>query len=180
MKSSEKPLQLDYDHIAQVVFDSTRHMRGASVKKRIGLGTLTDIIRAGGPPGQVIGGAIDATQEARRISGVTDYWMYIEISLPAGSIIPTLLEISKGDSERVIAKTQQLFGNNVHIADFPESGQEIEKKSLKDLDAKHTVKVDKVNHPEPQIRPEKALIVVACPAIDGLAACKLSFMPVIL
>src|SRR6266568_5093479 len=48
------------------VFDKTRHVRGASAKKQIGLGTLTNIVKEGGPRGQVIGGAADAGLEARR------------------------------------------------------------------------------------------------------------------
>jgi len=165
VKSSEKPLELGYDDVTQVVFDKTRHVRGASPKKHIGLGTLTNIVKEGGPLGQVIGGAADAGLEARREMAVTDYWMQIEIKMPGGSIRPALLEISKDDSDRVMAKAQMLFGNNVHITDFPELGKDIEKKTLKDASTKHTVKVDRINHPDPQIRPDKALIVVACPNV---------------
>jgi hypothetical protein len=167
VKSSEKPLQLRYDDIAQVVFDNTRHVRGASTKKILGLGILTDILTEDtGPVGEVIGGGADVGLEVRRSRAVNDYWMHIEIKMPGGSTMPALLEISKGDADRVISKAQQVFGQNIHVRDFPEIGKAVDKKQLKDREAKHDVKVDKINHPEPQVRSGKALVVVACPSVD--------------
>src|SRR2546426_264615 len=99
VKSSEKPLELGYDDVTQVVFDKTRHVR--------------------------------------------------EIKMPSGSIRPALLEISKDDSDRVMAKAQMLFGNNVHVTDFCELGKDIEKKTLKDPRAKHTVKRRQDQPPRP-------------------------------
>ena len=165
VKSSEKPLELAYDDVAQVVFDSTRHVRGASTGKTIGLDTLTSIAKAGGPLGQVIGYSSDAAIELRRGMPVTDYWMQIDMKMPGGNIKPTLLEIATDDAGAVMAKAQTVFGNNVHVTDFPEVGKDIEKKTLKNARDKHTVKVDRINHPDPQLRPDKALVVVACPAV---------------
>jgi hypothetical protein len=165
VKSSEKPLEIRYDDIAHVVFDRTRHVRGGSAAEEIGLGTLTGIVSNAGGVGAAIGAAADTGNDLKKALPVTDYWMLIDMKMPGGSIRPTLLQVSRADSDRVIAKAEQLFGKDVHIALFSEIGHEIDKKDLKDAGAKHSVAVDKVNHPEPQIRPDKALVVVAFPNV---------------
>jgi hypothetical protein len=165
VKSSEKPLEIRYDDVAQVVFDRTRHVRGVSAAKEIGFGTLTDVIAQAGPVGAAIGGAADTRADLKKFGAVTDYWMLIDMKMPGGTIRQELIQVGRADSDRIIAKAEQLFGKDVHIADFPEIGHDIDKKDLKDAGAKHSVSVDKVNHPEPQIRTDKALVVVAFPNI---------------
>jgi hypothetical protein len=170
VKSSEKPLEIRYDDVAQVVFDRTRHVRGVSAAKELGFGTLSDAVSGAGALGAAIGTAIDTGTDIKRSSlPVTDYWMLIDMKMPGGSTRPELLEVRRADSERVISKAEQLFGKDVHIALFSEIGHEIDKKDLKEANAKHSLTVDKINHPEPQIRPDKALVVVAFPnvAITG-------------
>jgi hypothetical protein len=170
VKSSKKPLEIRYDDVAQVVFDRTRHVRGGSAAKELAFGTLSDMVSGAGALGAAIGAAIDVGADVKRSSlPVTDYWMLIDMKMPGGSTRPTLLQVSRADSEHVIAKAEQLFGKDMHIALFSEIGHEIDKKDLKDAGAKHSMTVDKVNHPEPPIQPDKALVVVAFPnvAITG-------------
>jgi hypothetical protein len=162
---SVKPLQIGYDDIAQVVFDRVNRIQERSAAKEIGYGTVTDIIGTAGPLGKVIKRTPEVYSRVRPLSTLTNFWMEIEIKMPGGSLQPALIELRQQDSTQVVAKAQQIFGKDVHMPDSLQIGHEIGKKTLKDAKAKHQVTVDRRNHPIPEIRPDKALVVVACPAV---------------
>jgi hypothetical protein len=116
----------------------------------------------GGALGQVIGGLAGAAIEAKHVK---DYWCYIEYKKPDGSVQPYMLEIDKESSPKVIAKMQAILGDKVTVAEFAEKEEKIDKDTLKDLQSKHEMKVEKKNHPVPEIKPDKALVVVVCPPL---------------
>ena len=61
-----------------------------------------------------------------------------------------MLIIPTESSAAVVDKLRTLFGDKAIVADVPEKAVEIEKDTLKDLQSKHDVKVDKTNHPMPE------------------------------
>lgn len=134
-------LDLNYDDIAKVSFEITTHMRGGALSQMIG-----------GIPGAIIAG-----------KHVNDYWMYVAPA--AGKSEPFLLEIQKDFSDRVIEKSKAVFGDRATIAEFSEKGEEVDKNKLKELQSKHDLKVNKETHPLPELKPDKALVVVVCPPL---------------
>ncbi|MFY9562078.1 MAG: hypothetical protein WAQ52_17735 [Terriglobales bacterium] len=135
-------IDVGYDDVVKVVFEVTTHMRG---------GALSQII--GGIPGAIIAG-----------KHVNDYWMYVEYA-KAGGVEPFLMEIQKESSDRVIEKARAVFDGRATVTEFSEKGAEINKELLRDLQSKHDFKLNKENHPLPELKPDKALVVVVCPAL---------------
>lgn len=41
--------------------------------------------------------------------------------------------------------------------------EEIKKKQLKDVESKHSLEIDRENRPMPELKPDKALVVIVCP-----------------
>lgn len=145
VKSSEKPVTIAYDDVRKVVFDVTTHMRGGAL-------------------GQMLGGISGAMVQAKHVN---DYWFYIGQS--SGSY--TVLEIPKEASPRVIDKAKALFGDKV--VEYPtQQGEKIEKETLKDLQSKHSLNEDKKQHPTPEVKPDKALVVVVCPPLAARSSGK--------
>ena len=134
-------IEIGYDDVAKVQFEVTTHMRG---------GALSQIV--GGIPGAIIAG-----------QHVHDYWMYVAPSKQGSE--PLLVEVSKDSSEKVIHKAKAVFGDRMTVAEFSEKGEDVNKDTLKDLQSKHDLKVDKEHHPLPDLKPDKALVVVACPPL---------------
>lgn len=134
---------LAYDDVGKIVFEVTTHMHGG------GYSLL-------GPAGM----AVDAQH-------VSDYWMYVA---PKGNQSEAfLLEIKKEESQKVIDQAKAVFGDRVTLADFPEKAEEIDKSRLKDLNGKYKIKYNKQDHPVPEVKPDKALVVILCPSLPGAA-----------
>jgi len=138
VKSAEKAVTIAYGDVRKVVFDVTTHMRGGAL-------------------GQMLGGISGAMVQAKHVN---DYWFYIEQT--TGSY--TVLEVPKEASPQVIDKAKALFGDKV--SEYPtQQGEKIEKETLKDLQSKHSLNEDKKQHPAPELKPGKALVVVVCPPL---------------
>ena len=138
MKSSDKPVSIPYDDVQKVIFDVTTHMRGGGL-------------------GQVLGGVTGAMIQAKHVN---DYWFYIGQTSGAH----TVLEIPKESSPQVIDKAKAIFGDKV--VEYPtQQGEKIEKDTLKDLQSKHSLDENKKEHPVPEVKPDKALVVVVCPPL---------------
>ncbi len=145
VKGYEKPVTISYDDVEKAVFDVTTHMRGGAV------GQL--LVASGSVAGGVAGIIVEAKH-------VNDYWFYI--GQKSGRY--TVLEIPKELSPQVIDKAKATFGDRV--SEYPtQQGEKIEKETLKDLQSKHSLKGDKKQHPIPEIKPDKALVVVVCPPL---------------
>jgi hypothetical protein len=148
-------LDVGYDDVVKVVFEVTTHMPG---------GMWPTMISAAGLPGMVAGPIVKSVH-------LHDYWFYVEYK-NGDHNEPVLLEVPKGSSEAMIAKATTLFGAHVTVADFKEKGEPIKNKNgeldeqlVPDLRSKQTANVDKKNHPLPEVRPDKATVVVVCPSL---------------
>lgn len=139
VKNKAHPLDVGYDDVQRLVFDLTTHMRG-------------------GGGGGLLGAAI-----ASRLA--TDHWCYLEYKGTDGSAQPFLLKVPDESSANLIEKMKGLFDSKVEIAAYVEQDSVIEKETLKDAKSKHVVRLDKQNHPIPDLRADKALVVVVCPAL---------------
>ena len=52
------------------------------------------------------------------------------------------------------------------MSEYPtQQGEKIEKETLKDLQSKHSLNEDKKQHPKPDLKADKALVVVVCPPL---------------
>jgi len=146
--SASKRLDIAYDDVAKIVFEVTTHMRG---------GRLAEMISFAGAGGAIAGNILAGKH-------VNDYWFYLEYKKPDGGA-NVLIEVPKNSSAQVIDKANEIFGSRVTVADFSERPAEIEKKQLADLHSKQALKVNKKDHPVPEVKPDKALIVVVCPRL---------------
>lgn len=143
VKADKQPLDVGYEAVEKVIFEVTRHQRG-------GWGAA------------VLGGLAGALISSGQVN---DYWCYMEYNLK-GKSRPLLLEIDKGSSENVIGKMKEIFSERVQIPGFPLAAL-FDRKSLKDLNSKHSLRFHAKNRPLPEARPDKSLVVVVCPRIPG-------------
>jgi hypothetical protein len=143
VKNQEHPLEVSYDDIQRVIFDVSTRMRGGGLS-------------------QVVGGLAGAAIASKHVS---HYWCYIEYKGPNGSVRPYMVEFPKEESQKAIERMKAVFGERATVAEFPEREETIDKNTLKDLQSKHDLKVDKKNHPLPELKPDKALVVVVCPPL---------------
>jgi hypothetical protein len=140
---SERPIQVKYDDVLKVVFDVSTHMRG---------GALSSLV------GGVAGAAI-ASQH------VSDYWCFLEYRGADGTARGYMLEVAQDASAKVIAAMRATFGDRVSVTEFAEKEASVDKRSLKAIDSKHALSIDKKNHPIPEPMADKALVVVVCPPL---------------
>ncbi|MCL4488920.1 MAG: DUF2846 domain-containing protein [Chloroflexi bacterium] len=87
-------------------------------------------------------------------------WCYIEYKRPDGSLAPEVLR-AENSWAALGEKLKNTLGNRVRVSETRE-GLSIEKATLKDRDSSHSLTVDKANRPIPEVKPDKALVVVAC------------------
>jgi len=147
VKNEEHPLDVSYDAIQKVVFDVSTRMRGGAMS-------------------QIVGGLAGAAIASRHVS---HYWCYVEYKTPESSLQSYLIEFPKETSQSAIEKIKVVLGDRVTVAEFPEQEAAVEKNTLKDLQSKHDLKIDKKNHPLPELKPDKALVVVVCPPLAARA-----------
>jgi hypothetical protein len=148
-------VEVGYDEVEKAVFENTSHMRG---------GGVAQVIEGAGFYGLIVGAAIAGTH-------VTDRWLYLRYRDHAEDQ-SVLIDLPKESSAQVASKASGTFGARVMIADYPEKGAEIKPEELKAIKSKQKVKVDKKNHPLPEVKPEKATLVVVCPALAARFAGK--------
>jgi hypothetical protein len=147
-KEASDKFEIGYDTVTKIVFEVTTHMRG---------GTASKLISAV-PDGGAFAGMLIAGQH------VHDYWFYLEYNAGDQSQ-QVLLEVPKNSSENVITKAKALFGPHVTVSDFHEQGEHVDVEKLTDWKSKQVVRVDKENHPLPEIKSDKATVVVVCPPL---------------
>ena len=151
VKNQERPLEVSYDDVQKIVFDTSTRMRGGKLGRAFG---------GFGAIGGLANAAISGEQ-------VTNSWCYLEYRGPDGAPKSYMLILSAESSPEIVEKMRTLFGDKAILADFAEKAVELEKKSLKDVQSKHDHKVDKKAHPTPESMPNKALVVVVCPRIPS-------------
>jgi hypothetical protein len=148
-------LEISYDDVGKIVFDATTHMRG---------GATAQVVQFAPLAGPIVGAAIAG-------SHVDDYWLYLDYK-GHGQDGSALLVVPKSSSERVIAKATSVFGPRATVTDFSEKGAAIKMDDLRDLKSKHVLKVDKQNHPFPEVKQDMATVVVVCPPLAARYAGK--------
>lgn len=101
---------------------------------------------------------------------VHDRWLYLEYRQGDHSE-KVLLVVPRALYDKATAKGQSLFGDRVSIANYPEKGEsvdkdgDIDKSRIPDWKAKYSVTLDQTAHPLPEVKPDKATIVVVCPPL---------------
>lgn len=145
-----KPDRFDigYDDVTKAQFETTTHMRDDMLATAVG---------AFGVPGA-------ATHSALQFERVHDYWFYLEYK--NGDHNETaLLEVPKDYSEAVIGKARNVFGSRVSIPVFEEHGEAVDPESLPAIHSKQSIRVNWKSQPLPEIKTDKATVVVVCPRI---------------
>jgi hypothetical protein len=142
---SHDNFDIPYDGVTKVVFDVNTHMRG---------GVWPAVLAAGGFPGMIAGAAIAGGK-------VHDYWMLVK-NRNGEDEREVLLEVPKETSKQIIDKATSIFGQKVSVTDFHDNLEKLDPDKLADIKSRHTVKVDKDGHPLPEIRSDKATVVVVC------------------
>jgi hypothetical protein len=102
---------------------------------------------------------------------VHDRWLYLEYRQGDNSE-KVLLVLPRAVYDKAIAKSQSLFGERVTISNYPEKGEAIvdkyddmDKSRIPDWKAKYSIKLDRATHPLPEIKSDKATVVVVCPPL---------------
>jgi hypothetical protein len=149
-RGEHKPVSIPYGQVQKVVFDVSTHMRGGGMS-------------------QVVGGLVGAAMAAKHVS---DYWCFVHYKTDSGSDAYYLMEIDRESADPIIEKMKSVFADKVAVTQFEEVFDKIEKETLKDLQSKHSVDVEKKDHPLPELKPDKALVVVACPSLAARHAGK--------
>src|SRR5204862_6539765 len=126
----------------RVIFEKTTHMRGTAWGDLLGIG----------------GSAIDN-------KNVADYWCYIEYR-DGGALKPYVVEVSKESAAAVQDKMKAMLGAKVSAPTFSERSEVIKADTLADMKSKQDFKSDSKVHPLPEVKPDKALILVANPMLD--------------
>lgn len=141
-------IEVGYDGVTKIVFEVTTRMRG---------GAMSQVVHAAPLAGPVVGDALAGGH-------VNDYWFYLEYKDHTHDE-SALLVVPKNSSDRVIARASSVFGSRVTMSDFPEKGAAIKMEDLKAVKSKQVLKVDKKSHPQPEVKPDKATVVVVCPPL---------------
>ena len=104
---------------------------------------------------------------------VHDRWLYLEYRQGDHSE-KVLLKLPREIYDKVTAKSQSLFGERVTITNYPEKGASIvdkdgdmDKSRIPDWKSKYSVKLDRSAHPLPEVKSDKATIVVVCPPLTA-------------
>jgi hypothetical protein len=100
---------------------------------------------------------------------VHDRWLYLEYCQGDHSE-KVLLLLPRAIYDEAAAKSQSLFGERVTIANYPEKGGsivdkdgELAKSRMADRKSVYSIKLDRSAHPLPEVKSDKATIVVVCP-----------------
>jgi hypothetical protein len=152
VKSGERPLDIGYDEVQKIVVEVD------TLGRRAGFAASFVGMFAGGLPfGNAIATSIDKPFNS-------DHFVYVEYRLPDGSTSPYELSSGKESVPQALLALQAAFGDRLQIPVFNEKPEEMDKKQLTSGKTRvHYINTDK-QHPLPELRPDKALVVVATPA----------------
>lgn len=119
--------------------------------------------------GFAIGGGLFGGKIAEAISSPNkmDLTLYIETKGPDGTAAPVILSVDKDHSTAALKQLDATFGNRVALVGFstpPEKAETV------DLGPRHLIRGNPTERPTPEKRPDKALVLVACPTGTGLEA----------
>lgn len=116
--------------------------------------------------GGLFGGQIaDAIKSAAKM----DVTVYLEYAAAGATAPPVVFSVGKEQTAAALGRLDAAFGSRVALAGF--AGIPVEAPVL-DLGPRHLVKANPAEHPIPELRAAKALVVVACPTGTGLDAAR--------
>ena len=105
-------------------------------------------------------------ESALRQIGHGNYWMYVEYAAPSGATTKHMLQIPALLAAQVLDRAKLVFGGRVAVTDV-RVGESIDRDTLSDVKSKHTFELaDRENHPIPEVKSDKALIVVVYPVFS--------------
>jgi hypothetical protein len=85
---------------------------------------------------------------------------------PDGTTVPFVFAIGKDTVPFALKRIHAVFGERVQFAAFAEAPEKLEMDSFKSAKATYEVRASVEKHPIPELRPDKALVVIARPARD--------------
>ncbi len=152
VKSGDRPLDVGFDDVHKVVVEVD------TLGRKAGFGASFIGMFAGGLLfGNAIATSIDKPFD-------NDHFVYLEYRKPDGGSASYGLVVGRQSVPQVLQALQTAFGERVQVPVFPEKAEEIDKKQFaSDKSRVHYLNTDK-QHPLPELRPDKALVVVATPA----------------
>ncbi|MBZ5704859.1 MAG: hypothetical protein LAN63_05860 [Acidobacteriia bacterium] len=175
VKSGDRPLDISFDDVQKVVVEVD------TLGRKANFGASFVGLAAGGFLfGNTIATSIDKPFD-------NDHFVYLEYKQPNGSIAPYGMTIAKQSVPQALKALQTAFGDRVQVPVFDEKSEKMEKAQLVSgrtaiagpdsipvlvgdkqqiIPAKahlRYINTDK-QHPLPELRPDKALVVVATPA----------------
>ena len=139
---------MSYDDVTKAQFETTTDMR----EDKLTTGIL------------VLGLSGVAARSVLQLEHIQENWFYLEYK-SGDRNESALLKMPKHSADAVIAKAKDLFGPQVVIPTFEEQGEPVDPEKLPDFGSKHSIRVDEKNHPIPELKPDKATIVVVCPRL---------------
>jgi hypothetical protein len=139
---------VSYDDVTKAQFEVTMHMRDDTLTSTVLLLGLTGV----------------AAQSLLQLEHEHDYWFYLGYKNGEHSET-ALLEIPKGSSETFITKAKSLFGSRVIIPAFQEHGEPVNPQTLPAIHSKQSIRVDWNSQPLPEVKLDKATVVVVCPRV---------------
>jgi hypothetical protein len=92
--------------------------------------------------------------------------VYLEYKKPDGTTAPFVFNVGKDTVPFALKRIHAAFGERVQFGAFAEVPQKLKKDEFKSAKAKYEVRATTEKPPIPELRPDKALVVIACPARD--------------
>jgi hypothetical protein len=151
IKSSERPLDVSYDDVQRVVVEVN------TFGERAGFAASFFGMFAGG---LLFGNAI-ATSIDKPFKN--DHFIYLEVKKPDGTT-PYLLNVGKDSVPQVLKGLQAAFGERVVVPAFTEKAETMDKKDFTPSKSRVLFVATDKQHPLPELKTDKALVVVHCPA----------------
>lgn len=152
VKTAKHPLDISFDDVEKVVVEVN------TLGKKAGFGASFLGMFAGG---LLFGNAI-ATSIDKPFKN--DHFVYLEIKKPNGGTSGYLLSIGKDSTPQAMNALKAAFGERLIIPVFEEKLETVDKAPLADQKIRLKAVATDKQHPMPELRPDKALVVVTCPA----------------
>lgn len=152
VESGDRPLDVSYDDVQKVIVEVD------TLGRKAGFGASFIGMFAGGLLfGNMIATAIDKPFD-------NDHFAYLEYKKPDGSTTPYGLILGRESVPQALKALQTAFGDRLQVPVFDEKPEEMDKNKLSPITARYRyINTDK-QHPLPELRPDKALVVVVTPS----------------
>jgi hypothetical protein len=155
--SNERPLDVGYDAVRKVIIEPDNRVEH-SFWAAVGGFAVGGILF-----GPSLGAAINNPLKMA-------HSVYLEYSKPDGTTLPFVFGIGKDTVPFALKRIYAAFGERVQFAAFAEAPEKLEKDTFKSAKTKCEVRATLEKHPLPELLPDKALVVISCPARDLGAA----------